>query len=345
MSRIRHVELYDANGDPIILDSDRVPVKADLYDAAGNPLNATGTSLDVNLTNEPSVNLQDGAGTDISSTGGSLDVNLTNEPSVNLQDGSGTDILLEANGGLPVNLQDQTSPAVIIPANQVIVTTTLNGAVTLDTNTCTVDDSTGMTVGDMIVFTSTTGDRYMWAYITVIAVNDLTISTYFDYAFEDGQEVSACTNDLAVDGSSTRQIFSLRAAEPAGGVGIEVDVTQVIFEFETATAPTLTDFGDIAGGLTNGLLMRRVDGTYQNIFAIRRNDELQSVSGPSDFALYSTLGFAVNGLAAKISFSGQNNVGVTLRIGPLEDLQFIVSDDLSSLDELRVMIIGHIVTS
>lgn len=262
--------------------------------------------------------------------------------SVSIVDSNLREWVGETNGGWPVNIQDQTTPPVLIPAHKVTVTTTLTATVTLDTNTCTVTSAASMTVGDMILFTSTTGDRYMWAWITVIAGTTITISSYFDYAFESGQEVSACSTNLGVNGSATRQIFSLRAGEPAGGINLTVDVTRIIIQMLTATAPVLSDFGDIAGGITNGILCRKTDGTYQNIFTTRTNEEIQSLA--YDMQLYSALGVTDNGLSARLTFAGQEKIGVALRISTAEDLQFIVHDDLSSITDIRIMIQGHVKT-
>ena len=323
MSRVRPW----TNGDQVALEGGLVPVKTYLYDSAGNPLVFESGKV-------PSKSyLHDDAGTGwTQDANGGMPVNLVG-------------VAAESNGGLPVNIQDQTTPTILIPANQVVATSTLAATATLDTNSVSVTDASAMSVGEMYVVTSTTGDRYAWGYITAIAgagPYTVTLSNYLDYAFESGQEFSSCIDNMAVDGSASRQIFSLRAAEPAGGINLTVDVTRIIIQCLTSTAPVLTDFGDIAGGITNGLQCRRIDGTYQNIFSVRSNEEIQSLA--YDMQLYSALGVTDNGLSARLTFAGQEKIGVVLRIGTGEDLQFIVHDDLSSLTELRVMIQGHVVT-
>lgn len=250
----------------------------------------------------------------------------------------------ELNGAMPVNIQDQTSPTVIIPANQVIVSSTLATPTVIDAYTCTVADSTGMTIGDLLIVTSTLAspvNRFYWGRITNIAANVITVATPFDYAYESGQQASATTTNLGVDGSVTRQIFSLRAAEPVGGIDVSVDVTRVIFQCRTSSSTILSDFGDITGGLLNGLTCRKTDGTYENVFTVRSNDEIQGIA--YDYDPTTTTGQGQNGFSSRLTFGGQNKLGVVKRIGPGEDLQFLISDDLSSLEALQIMIMGHIV--
>lgn len=250
----------------------------------------------------------------------------------------------EANGGMPVNIQDQTSPTVIIPANEVIVSSTLTAPTTIDTYTCDVTSSVGMSTGNLLVLTSTIAapvNRFYWGRITNIDLNQITVGTPFDYAYEAGQQASATTTNMAVNGAITRRIFSLRAAEPVGGIDVTVDVTRIIFQCRTATTPILSDFGDITNGLLNGLTCRKTDGTYENIFTVRTNDEIQGVAYDLDFK--SVTGQGQAGFSARLTFGGQNKLGVVKRIGPGEDLQFLISDNLSTLENLQIMIMGHIV--
>ena len=50
------------------------------------------------------------------------------------------------------------------------------------------------------------------------------------------------------------------------------------------------------------------------------------------------------GLNSEIVFAGQGNRGVVIRISGSDVLQFIVQDDLTALDTLRAICVGHQVT-
>lgn len=262
-------------------------------------------------------------------------------PTRRIIDINGNVLKIEENGSMPVTLQDSTTPSVIWPANKVIVSSTLASAVAIDDRTCTVVSAAGMTVGDLLIVTSTIGDRYFKARITVIATNTLTLSVPFDYAFEAGQQASATTTNLAVDGSSTPQIFSLRAAEPVAGLNVTVDIVRIMMYCTTPSAVDLAKFGHLTA-LTNGLLLRRIDGTYQNIADYRSNGEIAGVM--YDWAPYAATNptQGQDGFAARLTFGSQGKMGTVHRVGPNEDIQGIVQDDLSTIIELQIIFEGSV---
>ena len=168
----------------------------------------------------------------------------------------------------------------------------------------------------------------------------LTLDTPLDYDYEIGDQLTCGTDNLAVDGSSTTQIFSLRAADP--GIPITIDVTRIIIECITASATSLDKFGDLAA-LTHGFVFRRVDGFYNNIFNVKTGGQFAGVSFDYDPHVASVPAQNVDGFAVRLTFAGSNKLGVALRVAQGEDLQFLIQDDLSGLTVLRVMFEGHVV--
>ena len=254
------------------------------------------------------------------------------------------EISADGNKAQKVFIQDQTTPTGIIKANQVKVRSTLTAAVAIDDETCTVADSTGMAVGDLLIVTSTVGDRYYAARIIDITANLIEVDTPFDYAFESGQDAVATTTDMAVNGAVTPQIYGLRTAEPLGaGIQITVDITRLIFKCFTSNATPMSAFGDIAGGIARGFLVRRRNGYYQNLFDFHDNGEMAELM--YDWTPYTASNPAQgqNGFVARLTFAGPSKMGVTVRVGPGEDLEFHVRDDLSSLELFEVTIEGHVV--
>ena len=240
--------------------------------------------------------------------------------------------------GLATFKQDQTTPMISVKANQVVATTVLNGATSLYDDTIVVDDATGFVIGHSVVLTSNISDRFYVGSIINIVSNTITLDNPLDYAFEDGQAVSDVITDMGVDGSTTRQVFSLRAAEPPGNIDLTVDITRIII---TCTDTTAVDLLTFCGGpaLTRGLLIRRVDGTAQNLFNWKTNKDI--VGSMYDWEPYSASNpqQGVDGFGARLTFT---KLGVVARVGPGEDVEAVVQDDQTGFD-IEVTFQGHVV--
>ena len=247
---------------------------------------------------------------------------------------------LEVNGSIPVTVQDQTTPPFIIKASQVTVTTALAVAAVPNDTDIEVTDATNIITGNYIgIFNIITDAFYVGTVIGIVA-NVLSMDTPIDMDFEIGDIVGAGITNMAVDGSGTTQIFTLRGADP--GLNVTLDITRVMILCVTNTATELTDFGDITGGLTKGLVMRRVDGMINNIFNFKTNIEMKGVMYDWDALEASNPGQGVNGFAGRLTFAGQNKMGVVVRIGPGESVQFLVQDDLSTLLNFEVIFEGSL---
>ena len=46
-----------------------------------------------------------------------------------------------------------------------------------------------------------------------------------------------------------------------------------------------------------------------------------------------------------MTFAGQSKIGVALRAGPGEDIEFIVQDDLTGIEEFHITFEWHVVNS
>lgn len=245
-------------------------------------------------------------------------------------------------GKLEVQISDQTSPVMIVPMNEVANETTLSVAGEIDDTTITVAVTTGFTDGAFIVIASVDDNRYyVGKQVGAIAGSVVTLDTPLDFAYEAGTLVTNGIDSLNVDGSSTTRIFSLRASDP--GLPLVVDVTRVLFNCVTTDPPDLSMFGDIAGGLTKGIVLRRTDGTHNNIFNAKTNNDLAGLMFDWTPYLAASPGQGVNGFSGRLTFAGSNKIGVALRIGPDEDLQLLVQDNLSTLLTFKVIVEGHVV--
>lgn len=239
--------------------------------------------------------------------------------------------------------QDQFSPAVIAKFNQVQVGTTLAAVTAIEDETITVTDSTGFQVGYYIVMYDTSVDRYYIGYILEINGNIFTVDTPLDFAFPIGSIVGGAITNMAVDGSVTRQIFGLRGQSVAEPLNVTFDITRIIFQCQTDGTVDLSKFGDIVGGLTRGLVLRERNGKYYNIFNVKTNGDIEGIT--LDWKPFSATNPAQgqNGFSSRLTFNGNEKMGVTKRLSEGTDLEFIVQDDLTGITFLEVVAEGHVV--
>ena len=202
-------------------------------------------------------------------------------------------------------------------------------------------------IGDSVIVSDTTNKRYFYAH--VLSVNGLTVTVdaEIDFPYASGSDVAFASHDMNVDGSVDHKYFGIRQAENPDNLQteIKIDITRVIHSMITTSLGDLDDFGDISGGLANGLLLRKklTDGTYQNIVNIRNNADY--VLNAFDFDRYvaTNPGQGVNGQKWRMTFGGEEKMGTVIRLGPGEDLEWVVQDDLSSLLSFQNIAQGSLV--
>ena len=245
-----------------------------------------------------------------------------------------------------VNLQDQHTPAIIAKFSVLEEETTLTSTVAIDDLTMTVDDATGFTVGKYVSIFSVADNRFYLGNVVSASGNPVSLDTPIDFAYPSGSNVTAGTTNMAVDGSSTPMIFGLRNTIEA--IGATADITRLIFTCLAETPIDLSKFGDLAA-LVNGIVLRRVDGTYKNIFNVKTNQEIAGLMYDFNPQAATNPAQGQDGFVSRLTFAGQNKIGVTLRLSPGEDLQLIVQDDLETaqaaaqISSLEIIAEGHIV--
>jgi hypothetical protein len=254
--------------------------------------------------------------------------------------GIGGDVAKVTNGGLDINIQDQHTRPVIAKMSTLDNEDTLASASAIDDLVITVVDGTGFLVGQYLSIFDIVSNRFYLGTILVVATNDLTLDTPIDFPYPIGSFVTGGITDMAVDGSSTPVIFGLRNTDQS--IGDTFDVTRLIFTVLTATVPAFDEFGDLTA-LTNGIVLRKKDGTYWNIFNLKTNGELGGIMYDLSLADPINPNQGQNGFIARLTFAGQSKVGVTLRLAPGEDLQLLVQDALQGLTLLEIVVEGHIV--
>lgn len=247
----------------------------------------------------------------------------------------------EPNGSVSVTIQDQTTPLVIVPLHQLKYASELAADALIDEYTIEVDDTTGFTDGSLIAISDVNNDQvYFGKQVGAPVDNTVTLDRPLDFTYIAGLYVTTNTDDLAVDGSVTTQTFGLRQGVP-DGLEITVDITRVLPVIYTASTPTLSDFGDISGGITHGVTLRKRDGNRVNIFNAKDNGDFAAFA--YDLRFLSSIGLGQDGLHGRLTFGGQSKMGAVVRISPEEDLEMIVNDDLSSLEKFNLVAEGSVV--
>lgn len=251
------------------------------------------------------------------------------------------EVINKKDDPIDISIQDQSTPTVIAKFNKVITSTTLTEDAEINTNIIVVTSATSIVVGTYIILFDITGVRYGFYTATVVNGTTITLDTPLDYDYPAGTNVDVTVTNLNVDGSVTPQTFGLRGLGVAPGVSITVDVTRLIFHATTDTAVDLTKFADIAA-LTKGLVCRRRNGTIYNIFNVKTNGELAGIM--YDFTVEQAINpqQGQDGFTARLTFAGQNKMGVVIRLPLGDDLELIVQDDLTGIALLEVVAEGHI---
>jgi hypothetical protein len=244
---------------------------------------------------------------------------------------------------MDVAIQDQTTDVIIQPFMNRRNSTTLGLSASLYDTTVTVTSSTGMLVGDRIVIYDADVTRFSAFFINNIASNVITLDAPLDYAYVAGSDIDFGSINMAVDGSTTPVIYGVR--NPRGAppdIDLSFDVTRVIVTCLTDTAVDLNKFGDLSA-LTNGLLMRYNDGRVYNIWNVKRNGGFAAIG--YDWTPHAATNpiQGQDGFVFRLTFGGQEKIGVVVRLNIGCDLQVVVQDDLLLLDELSVVAEGHLV--
>jgi hypothetical protein len=227
-----------------------------------------------------------------------------------------------------VTIQDSTSRLYIIKASNIVAETTTTAILAKDDYVVNVTSAASFVIGQYLTIYNVADNRVFFANILAINTLAITLDTPLDYEFPSGSLVSVGITNMNVDGSVTPQIFGIR--NPTGvDIPLVVDITRIMFKCLTTTAVDLSQFGNIAGGLARGVVVRRVDGNYENILNAKTNAEIKTIA--FDFDVEVTSGSQQDGFTSRLTFAGQNKFGAVVRLAADEDLQIVIQDDLTSL--------------
>lgn len=239
------------------------------------------------------------------------------------------------NGGLDVNIQDQTTDIIDYYMCKSLIDLELSEDAIIDENTVNVVDATGVNTGSYVCIQE--GPRAFQAQILSVSVNELTLDTPLDYPFTTAASIANRTPDMNVNGSLTKQSFTL-----APTAGVKWDVTRIIFVMTHTSSGSDDKFGNL-DALTNGIVLRKSDGIHHTIFNAKTNGDLRERMYDLNYA--AAIGQAKDSTSGRRSFAGQDKNGVTIRLDGDEDdkLELLIQDDLLLLSSFRIIAQGHVV--
>lgn len=256
---------------------------------------------------------------------------------VDLKDRDGDLLQIVNDGSLNINIQDQATRPYFRKLEQVLATYTLTSDTVIDSYTISVTDATGLTAGNEISLEQDSDNPYFFkAKVKSVNGNDVTINTPIPFVFDKTKAVFSKVNtNINVNGSVTPQIFNIKNIANAG-----FDITRLIFHIVDDTAMDDQKFGGITS-LTNGVVIRRKHnaGYYDNFFTVYNNGGFGEIAGSKTYDDKAPRGYY--GLSCMLTFAGQANIGVVVRLAKDEELQLIVQDDLTGLYNMVVVAEGH----
>lgn len=254
------------------------------------------------------------------------------------------------DGNVPVAIQDQHTEIVDLYAHKHLEDFTLESNRAIDDVTFNIDSLVRIpVVGDLICLNETLA--FYQGTILVVVDNGgdnytITVDTPLDFAYTTAAICSLGTHNLAVDGSITNQIFKISPKNIQDGVSW--DITGFTFVMcglgvgVSNNAPDDGDFG-VTEALTNGVVIRSVDGTTKNIFNVKQNGEMK-VRGMN--IVYTDISKSdLYSVAGSKKFSGFENNGVTVRLNSTtnDEIQAIIQDDLTDMTDFCIVVHGHVV--
>jgi hypothetical protein len=192
----------------------------------------------------------------------------------------------------------------------------------------------------VVGLTSSLGYFYFGEQVGAVAGNTINLDTPIDrtFAVDTTTNAFAATRNLAVDGSTTTQIFQVG---PFSTPGLQIEITRIHGYIQDATAMDDALFGGIAA-LTYGIVLRKNNAEFDNVWNIKTNGRFAQITG-GDFNYTEKAPAGSYGARARNTYTGEDKHGTAIRLSPGDTLEILVQDDLTGLEFLHFMAQGHYV--
>lgn len=237
-----------------------------------------------------------------------------------------------ADDGTPIVYEENQS---FIPADyylyQTVATPVISTTATIDDEVIQVVSSTGVIAGH--VMTIYEGNQMFQTLVTDTTATSISMSNPIDFAFTADALVEAGLWSMNVDGSSTTQIFSIKAP-PTGSIHMHA------LNISMLSSVVMDDakFGGRAA-LPNGILFRYTNSIKKNLAVVVNNLGFWEIG--FDLVYSDKAPAGVYGLRARRNILAVDGTIVILGSGGMSELQIHIRDDLSDEDLFAAIINGH----
>ena len=203
-----------------------------------------------------------------------------------------------------------------------------------------VTDPSSFSVDDVVVMTSP-GNIY-FGLVLVVAADLLTCDSLIPFAFPSGSVIQSFTRDLNVDGSVTPQRFTIFGS---GAPNVQINLTRLVLTALTTDPVDLSKFGDIIGGLTNGMMLQGIPAGVippSNNWNVKTNADLENLTG-GDFKVAAATNPAQgqDGFNARYTYGGPDKHDAIPPINIGDRIDLIIQDNLTTILQLLMLFAGN----
>jgi hypothetical protein len=254
-------------------------------------------------------------------------------------EGTTLDDVNSSEGALDVHVKEIHTNAVNQEFHQeTAIASTFATSVPRFSTSFDVVSAVGFLIGDVIQVENGTVEPH-FPTITNIVGNTITINRPLDRAYTTADGIRKVLINMAVLGSpASPQAFSITGEQSLA----LTHITRVIFEMTHSSAGDLGKFGNIDGGLANGVIVRVYKGAfdfYKTVTVWKTNADIKRDMYDVEFDSRAG-GGGTYGTSGRVSFTKFGMVG---EYDPAQGdkLEVIIQDDLSSLITFTMNAQGH----
>ena len=220
-----------------------------------------------------------------------------------------------------------------------ILVTTLTAAANSQDRDIVVASTAGVLVGHKAALGVLGSTQRVPLTIVNIVGNTLTLSVPLDLSYASGSTVVILSAALNVAGTAANPVVFV-AAPPANATW---HISRLTLNIVHGTAGDMGLFGDLAP-LTYGVALRLlIGGVYYTYTAWRTNGDIATDMYDLRFDTRSSGGGSY-GTTARLDIRDSDTV-IELNGDTNDSFQILVQDDLSSLDDFQIRLLGHVATS
>ncbi|OYT15315.1 MAG: hypothetical protein B7C24_13705 [Bacteroidetes bacterium 4572_77] len=210
-------------------------------------------------------------------------------------------------------------------------TPSISSNASIDDEVLTVTSSTGVVAGNVITIYE--GTVMFQSLVTATTATTISIGSPLDFAFTTAATVETGLWNMNVDGSSTTQIFKIKAP-----IGTSLHVHVFSLTMLDSTAMDDGKFGGITQ-LTNGMVGRFVNGMTKNLALIVNNIGFYEAGFNTEYSSKAPAG--QYGFRAKRQMADVNGTVMLINGVDGDEFQIHIRDDLTDLDQFACTISGH----